>query len=188
MKSHIKYLQKSQVSVDDFSGNDRPWFSSKLTWKLTEANVCLTKAARLLLTAHKWMVSKAALCATTWCLDYLKSPRTALRTTVGLCVLDLLPLCTLYMCTAWFVFICQFSLTYDALVLADNILFKQIWRLKARLSKATIKLALGSFECIADDKLRAAVVLHCVPAFSPGLLYLFKNSAHKKVSPKRYYY
>lgn len=71
------------------------------------------------------------------CLDCLRNRHSAARRqTLGLSVRDLLPLPSSY---APFVFLCQGSLTYDALAPADNILFKQIGRLK----KATYNHLVG---------------------------------------------
>lgn len=82
-------------------------------------------------------------------------------------------------CTSSFVFLCQVSLTNDALVLADNILFKQMCRLKDCSSKTTIKLALARLDKLQMKKCLQQYYFTVSCPFTPWLLYLFKSS-HKK--------
>lgn len=70
-------------------------------------------------------------------------------------------------CIALFVFLCQVSLTYDALALAHNILFKQICRWRGYLANIPIKLEPDWIICQCSHKILAATVLLSPLCFSP---------------------
>lgn len=84
-------------------------------------------------------------------------------------------------CPASFVFLCQVSLTYDALALADNILFKQICRWKPRWARTTIKLAPGWIICQWQNACSSCAVL-ALALFSFFLrdFFIYLSHKHKK--------